>query len=58
MKDLKGILASRVPFYSKADYCLDTSAQGLDATYLALVEICRQALAGNPHQVAQRRSVA
>jgi len=36
MEDLKGILASREAFYSKAQMRLDTSAQPLDATFAAL----------------------
>ena len=45
MEDLKGILAGRAAFYSKADYRLDTSAQGLEATFLALRTMVREALA-------------
>ena len=33
MDDLKGILAHRTPFYSKADMHLDTSARPLDETF-------------------------
>jgi XRE family aerobic/anaerobic benzoate catabolism transcriptional regulator len=44
MEDLKGILAGRAAFYSKAQLQLDTSAQPLDATYLGLREMVRQAL--------------
>ncbi len=44
MSDLKGILAGRAPFYSKADYTLDTSAQPLDATFAALRRMVREAL--------------
>ena len=36
MDDLKGILAHRTPFYAKAELHLDTSAQPLDETFLAL----------------------
>jgi XRE family aerobic/anaerobic benzoate catabolism transcriptional regulator len=36
MEDLRGILAGRAAFYSKADYTIDTSAQPLDATFAAL----------------------
>ena len=48
MEDLKGILAGRAAFYSKAEYSLDTSAQSLAATFAALHSIAEQAL-----QVAQ-----
>jgi XRE family aerobic/anaerobic benzoate catabolism transcriptional regulator len=44
MEDLKGILAGRAAFYSKADLRLDTSAQPLDATFLALRAMVRLAL--------------
>lgn len=44
MEDLKGILAGRAAFYAKADLRLDTSAQPLDATFLALRALVRQAL--------------
>jgi len=44
MADLKGILAGRAAFYSKADLTLDTSAQPLEPTYLALRQLVRQAL--------------
>ena len=44
MKDLKRILAGRAPFYAKAEFRLDTSAQPLQPTYLALREIVRRAL--------------
>jgi XRE family transcriptional regulator, aerobic/anaerobic benzoate catabolism transcriptional regulator len=44
MSDLKGILAGRAAFYSKADYTLDTSAQPLDATFAALRRTVREAL--------------
>jgi len=44
MEDLKGILAGRAAFYSKAEYELDTSAQGLDATFSALRGVVRGAL--------------
>ena len=44
MEDLKGILAGRAAFYSKAQYRLDTSAQPLDATFQALRELARGAL--------------
>jgi XRE family aerobic/anaerobic benzoate catabolism transcriptional regulator len=44
MEDLKGILAGRAAFYSKAELRLDTSAQPLDATFLALRAMVRLAL--------------
>lgn len=44
MEDLKGILAGRAAFYSKAEFRLDTSAQPLDATFDALRTLVRQAL--------------
>jgi XRE family transcriptional regulator, aerobic/anaerobic benzoate catabolism transcriptional regulator len=44
MEDLKGILAGRAAFYSKADFTLDTSAQALEATFAALRRIVRDAL--------------
>ena len=36
MEDLKGILAGRAAFYSKAELRLDTSAQPLEPTFQAL----------------------
>lgn len=39
MQDLKGILASREAFYSKAHLRLDTSEQPLDATFAALLDL-------------------
>ena len=45
MEDLKGILAGRAAFYSKADFSLDTSAQPLDAIFDALRRTVREALA-------------
>lgn len=45
MEDLKGILAGRAAFYSKADFQLDTSSQELPATFAKLRSIVRQALA-------------
>ena len=45
MDDLKGILAGRAAFYSKAEFHLDTSAQPLDETFLALRSLVREALA-------------
>jgi XRE family transcriptional regulator, aerobic/anaerobic benzoate catabolism transcriptional regulator len=44
MEDLKGILAGRKAFYSKAEFTLDTSAQPLDATFQALRKLVRDAL--------------
>ena len=44
MDDLKGILAGRAAFYSKAQLTLDTSAQPLQPTFLALRAVVRQAL--------------
>ncbi|HWP12570.1 MAG TPA: helix-turn-helix transcriptional regulator [Ramlibacter sp.] len=44
MEDLKGILAGRTAFYSKAEFTLDTSAQPLDATFQALRKLVRGAL--------------
>ena len=44
MQDLKGILAGRAAFYSKAEFRLDTSAQPLQPTFLALRELVRKAL--------------
>jgi XRE family aerobic/anaerobic benzoate catabolism transcriptional regulator len=36
MEDLKGILAGRAPFYSKADFTLNTSKHALDETFKQL----------------------
>lgn len=44
MQDLKQILSGRAAFYSKADMKLDTSAQELDATSDALIQMVRQSL--------------
>ncbi len=44
MADLKGILSGRAAFYSKAEFRLDTSAQPLQPTFLALRELVRRAL--------------
>jgi len=44
MEDLKGILTGRAAFYSKAQFKLDTSAQPLVPTFLALREIVRKVL--------------
>ncbi len=44
MEDLKGILAGRAPFYSKAEFRVDTSAQPIDVVFSELLQIARQAL--------------
>ena len=44
MDDLKGILAGRAAFYSKAEFRLDTSAQPLQQTFAALRDLVRGAL--------------
>jgi XRE family aerobic/anaerobic benzoate catabolism transcriptional regulator len=44
MEDLKGILAGRAAFYSKAQFKLDTSAEPLEPTFSALRKLVRQAL--------------
>ena len=44
MEDLKGILATRTPFYAKADFTVDTSTQPLEATFEALRRIVRKTL--------------
>jgi len=44
MEDLKGILAGRAPFYSKAEFRLDTSAAPLQPTFVALRDTVRTAL--------------
>jgi XRE family transcriptional regulator, aerobic/anaerobic benzoate catabolism transcriptional regulator len=44
MEDLKGILAGRAAFYSKAEFQLDTSAQPLEPTFVALRELVRKVL--------------
>ena len=44
MGDLKGILAQRTSFYSKADIHLDTSAKPQDETFLALRSAVRSVL--------------
>ncbi len=44
MDDLKGILAGRAAFYSKAEFQLDTSAQPQDETFQALRAMVRGAL--------------
>jgi XRE family aerobic/anaerobic benzoate catabolism transcriptional regulator len=47
MEDLKGILAGRAAFYSKAEFSLDTSRQSLESTFTALRELVREALTLN-----------
>jgi XRE family transcriptional regulator, aerobic/anaerobic benzoate catabolism transcriptional regulator len=44
MEDLKGILAGRAAFYSKAEFVVNTSAQPLQPTFLNLREVVRRAL--------------
>ncbi len=44
MEDLKGILAGRAAFYSKAEFQLDTSASPLDETFASLRTLVRRAL--------------
>ena len=44
MQDLRGILAGRAAFYSKAQLKLDTSAQSLQATFMLLRQMVRQVL--------------
>jgi XRE family aerobic/anaerobic benzoate catabolism transcriptional regulator len=44
MEDLKGILAGRAPFYSKAQLRVNTSTQTLDATFELLRKTVRQGL--------------
>ncbi len=44
MEDLRGILAGRAAFYSKAQMHLDTSAQALEPTFVLLRQMVRQAL--------------
>jgi XRE family aerobic/anaerobic benzoate catabolism transcriptional regulator len=44
MDDLKSILAGRAAFYSKAEFKLDTSAQPVDETFMALRKTVRDAL--------------
>lgn len=44
MEDLRGILAGRAAFYSKAQYRVDTSAQTLELTFPILRETVRRAL--------------
>ncbi len=44
MEDLKGILAGRTAFYSKADLSLDTSRAPLDVTFSTLLALVREAI--------------
>ncbi len=44
MDDLRGILAGRAAFYSKAEFQLDTSARPLEPSFVALRTLVRQAL--------------
>ena len=44
MADLKGILAGRAAFYSKAELMLNTSSQPLEETFQLLRAMVRQAL--------------
>lgn len=44
MADLKGILAGRAALYAKAQRQLDTSAQSLESTFLALRVVARELL--------------
>ena len=44
MEDLRGILAGRAAFYSKAELKLDTSAQPLVPTFGLLRDLVRKAL--------------
>ena len=44
MADLKGILAGRAAFYSKAEFTLNTSAQALHPTYQSLRKLVGEAL--------------
>lgn len=46
LEDLKGILAGRAAFYSKAEYRLDTSAQPLAETFERLRAIAREVVSG------------
>jgi XRE family aerobic/anaerobic benzoate catabolism transcriptional regulator len=48
MDDLKGILAGRAAFYSKAELHLDTSEQDLQASFRLLRQQVREALALSP----------
>ena len=43
MEDLRRILAGRAPFYTKAQFTIDTSAQPLDETFALLRQTVRNA---------------
>jgi XRE family transcriptional regulator, aerobic/anaerobic benzoate catabolism transcriptional regulator len=45
MEDLKGILAGRSPFYAKAEFSLNTSAQPLEETAVLLENLVKDAFA-------------
>ena len=45
LEDLKGILAGRSAFYAKAEFRVDTSAQSLEFTFVALRALVRRVLA-------------
>ena len=47
MDDLRNILIGRAPFYAKADLQVDTSAQGLDETFVLLRAQVRALLRGS-----------
>ena len=47
MEDLKAILATREPFYGKATFRVDTSAQPLGATFQELRQTVREGLGLN-----------
>ena len=49
MEDLKNILTSRAAFYSKAEFRLDTSAQPLAPSFVALRDLVRNALQKSRH---------
>jgi XRE family transcriptional regulator, aerobic/anaerobic benzoate catabolism transcriptional regulator len=57
MEDLKGILAGRAAFYSKADLRLDTSAAPIEPTFQALRKLVRQALR-LPHEMENMQESA
>jgi len=44
MQDLRGILSAREPFYSRAQYRLDTSQQSLSATFDLLNQLVNNLL--------------
>lgn len=55
MEDLKGILAGRAAFYSKAELHIDTSAAPLQPTFEALRALVRDALGLSGHASAANR---